>query len=351
MLQVGNGGTTGSIIGNVTNGGTLEFSRTDPTTFAGAISGLGVVAVDSGGALTLSATNTYNGGTTVTGGATLIANHHENNGIDALGSGAVTLNNGVLSDGTSNAINNSVIIGAGGGTLAGSGFTFNGGITGAGGLVYATSVSATGADTRTAGATLITNNSTLSVYNPASLSAQSDISINVGSTLALTSFRSSAYAAGSRSGGGTVLADTNSGQTQTLSIGGSGTSTAFSGALQDGVDSLAVTKTGTGVFMLTGANTYTGATAVNGGVLAVDGAIASAATVNSGGTLSGTGTTGGVTLAMGGVLSPGDYAAGASSVGHLSTGAITLAAGALRRAAGRGVGNLRRGDRLGRGAA
>ena len=38
-LQLGNGGATGSILGNVLDNGTLAFDRSDAVTFAGAISG------------------------------------------------------------------------------------------------------------------------------------------------------------------------------------------------------------------------------------------------------------------------------------------------------------------------
>ena len=45
-LQLGNGGTTGSIIGNVTDNGVLAFNRSDIVTFNGVISGTGSVRQD-----------------------------------------------------------------------------------------------------------------------------------------------------------------------------------------------------------------------------------------------------------------------------------------------------------------
>ncbi len=68
-LQIGAGGNTGSIVGNVTNNGTLVFNRNDATSFAGNISGTGNVLKQSGGSITLSGTHTYSGGTTITAGA------------------------------------------------------------------------------------------------------------------------------------------------------------------------------------------------------------------------------------------------------------------------------------------
>ncbi|MFR0657064.1 autotransporter-associated beta strand repeat-containing protein, partial [Pantoea sp. SIMBA_079] len=41
FLQIGNGGTTGSIAGNIVNNATLAFNRADKYSFSGAISGTG----------------------------------------------------------------------------------------------------------------------------------------------------------------------------------------------------------------------------------------------------------------------------------------------------------------------
>ncbi|MCE9530110.1 MAG: autotransporter-associated beta strand repeat-containing protein [Planctomycetes bacterium] len=56
-LQIGSGGTTGSITGNVNNSGTLTFNRSDNVVFSGNITG-GIVNQAGGGAITLSGTNT-----------------------------------------------------------------------------------------------------------------------------------------------------------------------------------------------------------------------------------------------------------------------------------------------------
>jgi len=67
-LQLGNGGATGSVFGNVTNDGTLAIDRKDAYAFTGAISGGGAVRQLGAGTTTLSGTNTYTGGTTVQAG-------------------------------------------------------------------------------------------------------------------------------------------------------------------------------------------------------------------------------------------------------------------------------------------
>lgn len=67
-LQLGNAGTTGSIVGNVTNNGTLAFNRSDDVTFGGVISGTGTVNKLNSATLTLTGANAYTGATTVAAG-------------------------------------------------------------------------------------------------------------------------------------------------------------------------------------------------------------------------------------------------------------------------------------------
>lgn len=73
-LQVGNGGTTGSLAGNVTTsaGTTFALSRSDAVTFSGVISGSGEFYKLGSGTTTLSATHTYTGATHVNAGTLLI---------------------------------------------------------------------------------------------------------------------------------------------------------------------------------------------------------------------------------------------------------------------------------------
>jgi YVTN family beta-propeller protein/autotransporter-associated beta strand protein len=73
-LQLGNGGAIGSILGNVTNNGTLAFNRSDTVTFAGLISGSGNLSQIGSGTTILTAENTYTGGTTISAGALQLGN-------------------------------------------------------------------------------------------------------------------------------------------------------------------------------------------------------------------------------------------------------------------------------------
>ncbi|HEV2509259.1 autotransporter domain-containing protein [Bosea sp. (in: a-proteobacteria)] len=71
-LQIGNGGTTGSILGDVVNNGQLVFNRSGSLGFSGAISGTGGLTKTGTGTLTLSGTNTYSGATSIEAGALFI---------------------------------------------------------------------------------------------------------------------------------------------------------------------------------------------------------------------------------------------------------------------------------------
>ncbi|MES2710733.1 MAG: autotransporter outer membrane beta-barrel domain-containing protein [Pseudomonadota bacterium] len=67
-LQLGAGGGTGSIVGNVANAGTLAFNRADTVVFNGVISGPGSVEQSGTGTTVMGAASTYSGTTRVTAG-------------------------------------------------------------------------------------------------------------------------------------------------------------------------------------------------------------------------------------------------------------------------------------------
>lgn len=74
ILQVGNGGTSGSIgNGDVANAGTLVFDRKDDLTFGGAISGGGALTQQGAGVLTLNGNSSaFTGATTVAAGTLIV---------------------------------------------------------------------------------------------------------------------------------------------------------------------------------------------------------------------------------------------------------------------------------------
>ncbi|AOO84495.1 hypothetical protein BHK69_15195 [Bosea vaviloviae] len=68
ILVLGDGATSGSIIGDVVNNARLSFFRSDAVTFGGAISGRGLVEKLGTGSLTLTGVNSYTGGTAIAAG-------------------------------------------------------------------------------------------------------------------------------------------------------------------------------------------------------------------------------------------------------------------------------------------
>ncbi len=97
-LQLGDGGTTGSILGNVAIGGTLVFNRSNTYDFTGDLTDDGGFAgkvVQAGPGITiLSGNNSYSGGTTITAGTLRVMSNN------SVGTGPVTLNGGTFQAGT-----------------------------------------------------------------------------------------------------------------------------------------------------------------------------------------------------------------------------------------------------------
>ena len=288
-LQLGDGTTAGSIVGDVTDNGTLAFNNPGSTTFAGVISGSGTV-LQSGGTTVLSGTNTYAGGTTVSGG-TLSVGADANLGAAA---GGVTLDGGTLEASASFSTARAVTIGTGNGTLqtdAGVTLTTSGVIAGA-----------TGGLTKTGAGTLVTTAD--NTYGGGTTISAGTLQIGAGGT------------------SGSIVGDIAN--NATLAFDRSDTFT-FAGVISG---SGAVNQIGTGTTVLTGSHTYTGDTAITAGTLQVDGTAGSAAstlTVAANATLAGSGTVGGnVTVAGGGIVGPGS--ASGTAPGTLTIGGnLTLA--------------------------
>ena len=119
-LQIGNGGTTGSIVGNVADNGILAFNRSDTVSFDGAISGTGALTQMGPGTLILTNTNTYGGGTTISAGTLQIGNGGTTGSI----TGNVT-DNGVLAFNRSDTVSfNGAISGTGALTQIGPGTAY-----------------------------------------------------------------------------------------------------------------------------------------------------------------------------------------------------------------------------------
>jgi fibronectin-binding autotransporter adhesin len=234
-LQLGNGGTSGSIAGNVTDNGIFAINRSDTYSFGGVISGTGAFAQIGTGTTILTGVNSYAGGTTINGGTLQLGNGGTAGSI--IGDVA---DNGIF------AINRSDTV------------TFGGVISGTGAFaqIGTGTTILTAANTYT-GATNV-NAGTLQTGVANALSTATAVTVASGATFNLNSFNQSI---GSLAGAGSVALGTAA-----LTTGNDNTSTTFSGAISG---SGSLIKTGTGVLTLAGASTYSGGTTIAGGTLSL----------------------------------------------------------------------------------
>lgn len=329
-LQLGNGGTSGSILGDVTNNGTLAFNRSDDVTFAGVISGSGALVQSGTGTLTLTGANTYTGGTTISAGTL------------QLGNGGTT--GSILGDVADN------------GTLAfnrSDDVTFAGVISGSGALVQSGTgtLTLTGANTYTGGTTvsagtLVGNTTSLQgniVDNAAVVFSQTTTGTYAGAISGTGSM--------TKTGAGTLILigeNTYTGGTTisegTLQIGNGGTTGSLVGVIVNNAALVfnrsdtynfpgTITGPGSvtiigGTVNFTGANAYTGPIAVADATfeLAPGAVSASSYTIGAGGVIGGTGTIGGLSVLDGGTASPG-YSPGTLTV----NGNVTFGPGSVYR--------------------
>jgi autotransporter-associated beta strand protein len=295
-LQIGNGGATGSIAGNVLDGGTLVFNRSNTITFAGVISDFsgdgpasaGSLVQNGTGTTILTANNTYTAGTTINAGTLQIGN----GGTTGSVAGNV-VDNATFAVNRSDAYTfSSVISGTGAFRQIGTGTT-----------TFSAVQTYQGSTTISAGVLALTGTASIAASSGVVADAKFDISgLSAGTPITNLSGGS----AGTVALGNNTLTLTNAAGTFAGVISGNG----------------GLVKQGSGLFTLSGANDYTGATTVADGNLRINGSVASAVTVQSGATLSGIGSVGGpVTIQSGGTLSAGQ------SPGTITLGALNLNAG------------------------
>ncbi len=207
-LQLGDGGTTGSITGDVVNDGKLAFKRSDTLTMSGTISGLGGLLQEGAGKTILTGNNTYLGGTTIKSGILQIGD----GGTSGTIQGAV-VNNGTLTFNRSDSL------------------SFNGNMSGSGTLIQSGSGTTilTGKNTHSGGTTIQTGT----------------LQIGDGGT------------SGSLAGDVTNNAKLTFNRSDNLLFNGvvSGTG--------------ALVQTGNGRTVLTGENTYNGGTTIQSGILQI----------------------------------------------------------------------------------
>ncbi|TWS93195.1 autotransporter-associated beta strand repeat-containing protein, partial [Reyranella sp. CPCC 100927] len=240
-LQIGDGVTPGSIIGNIVNDGVLAFTNNANDTFAGVISGGGSVQVN-GDLVILAGANTYTGGTTINGGTLSIA---ADNNLGSV-SGALTIGVGTLLI-TAPFTTARAVAMAGGTIQSDADLTLTGTISGTGGVTKTGAGTLTVTGTNSYSGTTQIAAGTMAVANGGSLASGSVVvSGATGSNATLrvdgpnSTWQAPEITVG-RSGTGTVTV-TNGGRVVTtiLGAGDSGTS-------GNGTGSVTVSGTGSTV--------------------------------------------------------------------------------------------------------
>jgi autotransporter-associated beta strand protein len=326
-LQLGNGGTSGSIVGNVVDNGTFAINRSDDVTFAGVISGTGNFKQVGTGTTTLTGANSYSGGTTINGGTLQLGNGGTSGSIagNVVDNGTLAINRSddVTFAGAISGTGNFNQIGTGTTTLTAAN-SYSGGTTIIGGTLQLGNGGTSGSIVGN-----VVDNGTLAINRSDDVTFAGVIS-GTGNFKQVGTGTTTLTGANSYSGGTTI----NGG---TLQLGNGGTSGSIVGNVVDN-GTLAINRSddvtfagaisgtgnfnqiGTGTTTLTAANSYTGATNVTFGTLLVNGSIASSSltTVGSGGTLGGSGTVGTTTIASGGTLAPGNSIGTINVAGNLT---------------------------------
>ncbi len=344
-LQLGNGGATGSVVGNILDNATLAVNRSNAITLSGVISGSGAFRQIGTGTTTLTNTNTYTGPTTVTAGTLAISAagsimSNVTNNATFTNAGTVTgslTNTGTANNtGTiSNGLTNTGTVNAAGvvnGAIANNGGTFT--VTGA--LTSnSTFTNANGATLAVGAATytlqgLLTNSGALTVAGGATLDASTggitnnatgSITVAVGGTV-----KDDLNNAGVVTNGGAYIANvaTNTGAGNITNNGvwtgnvASNTATITNNLTWTGKVSNAGTFNNNAGATVSGLLTNTAGTTTN------NGALNGGATI-SGGTFAGSGTVTNLN-ASGGTFAPGNGTPGTSMT---VTGNLAFQSGAM----------------------
>jgi filamentous hemagglutinin family protein len=219
---------------NISSGAVLEMASDNTVSTTTPIIGMGSVLKSGSGTFSLRSTsNAYSGGTTIAAGILRAGNGAGVNSVQTwLGTGTVTVQSGASFDIAGNKISNPI-------TINGTGVNNSGALQN--NSTNAVNVDLSG---------LITLGSDSSIMNNAS----------TGSTLTLSNT-------------GTIT-----GSGYSLTLGGNGTGTSYLRSII-GIGSGNVIKTGTGVWSLTGSNTFDGNVYVNGGLLSAGALTALGSTV------------------------------------------------------------------------
>ncbi len=330
-LQLGNGGTTGSVIGNILDNSVLAINHSNAVTLSGVISGSGALQQIGTGNTTLTNTNTYTGPTTVSAGILTIAaggsitsNVTNNATFNNAGTVTGSLTNTGTADNTgtiANGLTNTGTVNAAGvvnGAIANNAGTFT--VTGtlASNSAFANAQGATlavGTATYTLQG-LLTNSGAVTVANGATLDASAGgVTNNVTGTITVAAggtVKDDLNNAGLTTNGGAYLANvaTNIG-TGNITNNGVWTGNVLSNTATINNN---LTWTGTvsnaGAFNNNAGATVSGLLTNTAGTTVNNGALNGGAMI-SGGTLTGSGTVTNLTVS-GGAFAPGNGTPGSS---------------------------------------
>jgi fibronectin-binding autotransporter adhesin len=349
-LQLGNGGATGSISGAITNNSALSISRSDDFTFGNTVSGSGTLTKLGSNTLTVSGGNSYAGTTSISAGA-LRATHATALGTTAAGT--------TVSSGAALELSGTISIGAEALSLSGTGVSNGGALRNISGdnsyggtiTIAATSSIKSDSDTLTlAGITGAAQNLTLGGSGNISAAGAITIGTLTKEGAGTTSLTGTLTGNLTVAGGAVNLGSTDRiSDSSTVSIssgtlgmgtfndtvgsftitggelaGTTGTLTAATYTLQGGTVNA---RLGAGAATVSSGTTTLGSAdrlssttslAVNSGQLSLGGNESIAAYTQSGGTLAGTGTLTATSYGLSG---------GTTSVGFAGSGAVTAASG------------------------
>lgn len=336
LLRIGNGGTTGSVAGPISNSGTLSFNRSDAYTVNNVISGAGGrVVFGSTGTTILTTANTYTSINDINGGATLRGSDSTAYSGDATtktvfgtGGNVIAMTNNSRLELRANGQNDPSAqlltmttkvaqYSGGGGAISFDVGREGGNGTGKtiriGGLSIAAAASVTTANFTGSNGYLLDAGS-LALGGGG---ATGTILLNPTTTSVILS--------------GNVTNSGNASSVKTLDLGGTSTGNVISGTILNAsgnVSTTAVTKSNTSTWTLNNSNTYTGATTINAGTLLIGDATHTTASLAAGSTVTvGTsGTLGGYGIINGAATINGALNPGASAGKLTFNGGLSLAA-------------------------